>query len=235
MGERPYVLLPLCISIFLYCSIIFSIIFVISSHEQIVKRYTSKKDDFMEVSIVMKKKTATKSTMPKKPSESKPKTQELKKAKKVAFKSLFGKIKPEDLNISNEPKKRTKPKKSPLDLFNEPSKKASELAKSLKLAISSSSKSSSKGEYDKFRGKVQEILDEHWNSLEDTGEVASALVKINIDMYGTFSYTIVNLSYNSTFNERLKEFLENMKDVQFPENTDNVGFLPFKFSSQWSE
>lgn len=250
-SDRPSVLFPLIVSITLYIGIILSLTLYLKSNDQIIKRYTSKKDDFLEIAIIDKnraknivkpakkkseKKVEKKSPPKKEKKKSPPKTA---KKKSVGVKSLFGKIKTKDIKTSKTskkpPAKQSRLKSAESKTSEKKSNKASKLASSLSLEESPIlSKSASSGEYDKFRGEVQEILDSHWNQTEDTVEPASAEVKIDIDKNGNFSYTIVNLSYNNAFNEKLREFLEKMKDVKFPLNSDNVPPMNIKFSSQWS-
>ncbi|PID48051.1 MAG: hypothetical protein CR967_01960 [Proteobacteria bacterium] len=245
------VFFPFLLSVFLYVLIVFSIFLYLQSDQRIIKKYSSKKDNFLEVAIVKKQEIKQKPQIkkpnqqpqvkPKKPQPQFkipeiPKQEPMqKKLPKIEVKDLFGKIK---IKENKKPKvvKSTKTQKSRLKPKKKKDNKATKIAKSLQIQSTQNlSKTSSAGEYDEFRGKIQETLLRYWNEMEDTGVEADAFVKINIDKNGNFSYTIVNLSYNGFFNERLKDFLEQMREVKFPENTQNIDLETIKFSNKWSE
>jgi protein TonB len=86
--------------------------------------------------------------------------------------------------------------------------------------------SASSGIYDPFIGKIQDILSEKWAETLYTVTGANAQVEIIIDNSGDFSYYIVSLSYNNDFNEKLKNFLEEMKGEIFPPY-EGAGFFKF--------
>ncbi len=239
------VFIPFIFSLCLYCSIVFAVFFYLNHNDTIVKRYTSKKDNFLQVSIVQKPRIQTppkvEQKIEKTPIKNEKPKEEMKTTKKqnIGIKSLFGKT-TKDINITKLPSKnktvaakisRLKPAEKVK------STKASKLANSLNFKTSQPTKKfASSGEYDEFRGKVQEILTNHWNTMEDLGIIANAHVKVQIDKNGNFSYNIVNLSYNNVFNQKLVEFLEQMKKVEFPKNTYGISFNePIKFSSKWSD
>ena len=67
-------------------------------------------------------------------------------------------------------------------------------------------------------------MDEHWQETIDTVSGNKAQVLINIDKLGNFSYKIEKLSYNDDFNAKLRDFLEEMKDVAFPPFTKGEVF-----------
>lgn len=252
--EKTYIVFPFLLSLFFYVSVLGGILLYTYKHQEMVKRYTSKKDDFLQIALVERKKEA-KPLPPKeepkpKEIEKKPQKQVVQKSEpivekqdevlarnkheSVALKELFGKIKTKEAKpkpiptTSKSPSQasRLKPKKAK----KAPQKKAASIAKSLSFKTTSLASNSSVGEYDEFLGEVQEILDGYWNQTIDTISGASAKVKIDIDSMGNFSYTIVSLSYNDTFNIKLKQFLELMKDVMFPKNMENktLGTIVFK-------
>ncbi len=239
MNQKDAVFLPLGISVFLYLCIVFGVFYYVNYSKDSVKRYSSKKDNFLEVSMISK------------PKEQKSVIQKIKKQKKQEIekteaktsvkqndkiKDLFGKVKTKDLNrtkkipINNKDKtvqSRLKPKKS----SDKSSKKASKLINSLSFEDSPSMASSS-GEYDEFYGKVQETLDGFWQQTIETQSGAEAKVKINIDAYGHFSYNIVEFSYNDTFNKKLRDFLEQMRSVTFPKNRKKASDIVIKFTDR---
>lgn len=253
--EKSAIFFPFLLSLSLYASMLVGVFYYTYTHQEAIKKYTSKKDNFLEIALIQREKKA-KPSMPPKEQEPKkiekiieeqpketPKVQEEKaddipsrsKKESVALKELFGKIKTEKKakpkpipTSSKDPSRasRLKAKKTKAT----PKKKASSIAKSLTLKSTTLASASSVGEYDKFLGEVQEVLDGYWNQTIDTISGASAKVKIEIDGGGNFSYSIVSLSYNDTFNTKLKQFLELMKDVQFPRNKDNksLGTIVFK-------
>lgn len=72
-----------------------------------------------------------------------------------------------------------------------------------------------KGEYNEFYAKVQEILAQNWNPIR-TSEQHKAEVRISINAFGKFSYSIVQLSGNLDFDKALQEFLDIMSSQEFP-------------------
>lgn len=197
--------------------------------------FTLKKDNILDITLVEKKpkkiakpvkKIIKKQKIKKpKPIAKKPKPQKIapKVQKKVSLQGLFKKIDTkkiveQKIDIAQQSrKKEIKSKQSTL----KPVKKeiAKKLIETLSFEKVQNIKSSKKGIYDKFRGKVQQILYENWQNTIDTVSGNSATVEIYIDKMGTFSYKIVKLSYNDEFNSKLTDFLEEMKDKEFPPNT----------------
>ena len=78
--------------------------------------------------------------------------------------------------------------------------------------------------YDKFRGEISDILDSHWQETIDTVSGNEAKVIVSVDKLGNFSYKIETLSYNDIFNAKLRDFLEEMKDIEFPPFEDGEIF-----------
>ncbi len=97
------------------------------------------------------------------------------------------------------------------------SKSASDIIKGLQESDKPKApKAGSTGKYDKFRGSVQRIINQVWVSYKsDTNNVAK--VKIFIDKNGNFSYNIQSLSYDKEFNDKVKDCLERLKTMNFPE------------------
>ncbi len=202
--------------------------------------FTLKKDNLLDITLVerkskkitkpIKKITKKKEIIKPKPIAAKPKPQKIapKVQKKVSLQGLFKKIDTkkiieQKIDISQQTrKKEIKSKKS----IEKPIKKevAKKLVESLSFTKVQNIKSSKNGVYDKFRGKVQQILYENWQNTIDTVSGNSATVEISIDKLGTFSYKIVKLSYNDEFNSKLVDFLEEMKDKEFPPFTEGEIF-----------
>lgn len=250
--ENIHLFFPFLLSLLLYGAIVFGVFFYIHKAQEMYERYSSKKDNFLEVAIVERKKEPKPSApeakeQPKKiepiVKKPEPKTEIEKKSEDVpsrdkresiALKELFGKIETKKAKAKPIPTSSKSPAKaSRLKKQKKKSvatKKASSITKSLKFKSTTLSSASSVGKYDPFLGEVQEVLDGYWNQTIDTISGASAKVKVTIDAQGNFSYTIVNLSYNDEFNIKLRRFLELMKDVQFPRNKDNknLGTIVFK-------
>ncbi|MDX1809489.1 MAG: TonB C-terminal domain-containing protein [Sulfurospirillaceae bacterium] len=149
---------------------------------------------------------------------------EAKSPKKVALKGLFDKI---DVKKMEEPKKQRviesrKQLKNPKKVAQEVVKKddAKKLVESLNFEKQTNLSSTKNGVIDKFRGQVTQILDENWQNTIDTVSGNKASVIIYIDTLGKFSYKIEKLSYNDEFNSKLLDFLEQMKDKEFPPYTE---------------
>lgn len=240
--QKPLIIFPLISSLILYVGILVCIGFYLGYQDEVFKKYRSKKDNFLQISITQKEKSILKPIQQTNKMENIPKIEptKIEKSKQemiktstkesVELKSLFGKIKTKDIkpqkkiaatNKELTKKSRLKPKKS---------LEAKKVANSLNLKSAPSlSNPSSSGEYDKFRGQIQEMLDGFWNQTIGTQSGSEANVKILIDENGNFSYDIVNFSYNNDFNKKLREFLEDMQSVQFPKNINKVPPLTIKF------
>jgi len=73
-----------------------------------------------------------------------------------------------------------------------------------------------KGEYNEYMGEVTEILDSEWQQTLNTVSGSYADILVRIDNKGVFSFKIDKLSYNDSFNSKLKDFLLNMSSKSFP-------------------
>ncbi len=227
-----YNLIGFFISILIYIAVLAALSFYL--HDRISKNinYTSKKKSFLNITLVEKKnnkitkKKSVKKKLKKKPEKSKvtkkPKVKrstKQKATKKVSLQGLFDKI---DVKKISEPKRETAKrsrKKVVLKKEKEIQKRvnnASKIVDSLNLENSKMIVSSKDGIYDEFRGKITEILDKNWQNTINTVSGNKAKVIIYIDNMGNFSYKIVTLSYNDAFNAKLMDFLESMKDEEFP-------------------
>ena len=71
------------------------------------------------------------------------------------------------------------------------------------------------GEYNKFFGDISEIIQRKWVVYKaDTNN--NAKVQVFIDKFGKLSYNIISLSYDKEFNNKVRDFLERLKEVEFP-------------------
>ena len=224
-------------SILLYLFLLVCLAFVITSHKDTIRNYTSNKDP-LNVALVERKKNDSEKLKEErkkeevqkpvekpveKPAEEKKVASSPKEAvKSQSLRGLF-----EDINTSKLPpdaKEQKKDQTAPTRI--KPNKEenkeksesvASKIANSLNFSEQKHLVDTKKGgEYDPFIGKVQEILEENWQKTIDTenGNVAKVVVKVSDK--GRFSYKIVSLSYNNDFNTKVKEFLKAMESVDFP-------------------
>ena len=247
-----YASLGWTLSILLYICLLFCLAYVLSSHKDTLKNYTSQKDP-MNVALVERKKNDSeklkeerKKEEVQKPVEKpidKPKSEEKKVASSakeaVKSQSLRGLF--EDINTSKLPKEAKEQKKDQTaptrikpnkDETKEKSESvASKIANSLNFSEQKHLVDTKKGgEYDPFIGKIQEILEENWQKTVDTenGNVAKVVIKVSDQ--GVFSYKIASLSYNNEFNTKLKEFLHAMESVEFPKYEKGSLFeMPVEF------
>jgi protein TonB len=230
-------LLSFIAALFLYIFILIGVAFYISDQQKISKRYTTKKDSFMDVTLVARpKKTpapAPKVSQPKKESKKEALASAQKvsvkssKPKKTNVRSLFSNIDTSKLEKEaeipvKESKKQSRLKSNDSQAQPKPQSKASSLVAQLEFESAPKS-SSAAGIYDEYRGKISELLEGYWNETPDTVSGAQAVVKVTIDSQGSFSYTIESLSYNNKFNAKLRDFLERMRYITFPASPEAEG------------
>ncbi|NPA73739.1 MAG: TonB C-terminal domain-containing protein [Epsilonproteobacteria bacterium] len=227
-------------SISIYLSLIFFIFTLLGEFEKKAKRYTSQKNNFIVVSIaeksdIIKKKSVKKRSIKKSVKKEVPKKKKPTKKNKIkksmkrtvkddSLKSLFSGIDPKkykkkikDKNVTkkipNNQNSRFLQKKSGT---SSEKKSATKLIKSLSLENISSASNKKAGEYDKYIGKISDILDEKWQNTPGSIAGNQATVTVKIDKFGNFSYKIDSLSYNNEFNAKLQNFLDSLKDENFP-------------------
>ena len=162
-------------------------------------------------------------------------------------------IKPEKKEIKPEPKEETKDQESKKqnlnDLFaattanNEKLTKATSEVKSKKTGAKQSKgaisdkdagKSQLTGIYDAFKGGVRKKLTALW-SRYNGGNNNDALVSITISADGKLkSYEILELSYDSEFNQKLRDFMESLYNQDFPKppNNEEYTFNKLKLNTQ---
>ena len=173
--------------------------------------------------ILHKKKLSKKETTIKKATGSQ-------KAKKASdIKELFSTIKTPK-QTKRKAKKHSKKKEAPSKYKGHGGKRAKELLKKLhfqepKLASKKSIKSVS-GKQDPYLQKVYKILYAHWMPSElSAGNRAKVLIQI--DKYGNFDFKVLQFSQSEIFNAELQDYLERMRQEQFPTPKRNREFIVY--------
>jgi len=219
------------LSFIIYFIIVAVGIYMLQSHNTKTIKYTASKKNLLNVTLVERKekkvvkkkkqKIVKKKTTVNKPKPTpKKKTVRVKKSEtKPDFKKLFGKIDLDKLP-KQSPKREKKIRKKIVQKEVEEvvkDDKAKKITKALEFEQQESLIITQKdGIYDEFRGKIADILDSNWQETIDTVSGNIAEVIIGVDKLGNFSYKIETLSYNDAFNAKLRDFLEEMRDIEFP-------------------
>ncbi len=226
-------------SITIYFTLVIFIFSLLGKFETKAKQYTSQKNNFIVVSISEKKSIIKKKTVKKRSLKKSTKKKNIKKKKKAkkpkikksikrtvkekSLKSLFSgvntnkykKIKEKNVSkvIRENQNSRLLQKKN---IVNDEKKSATKIVKSLSFENISAKSNKKTGEYNKYIGKISDVLDEKWQNTPGTIAGNQATVTVKIDKFGNFSYKIDSLSYNNEFNAKLQNFLENIKEEKFP-------------------
>ena len=152
-----------------------------------------------------------------------PKPEE-KKVEEPNLKDLFGSIDTSKLKEDKVVKKKEQPKeqsrKKPEKVqITSQQKKASDVINALTLdQVAKTPKSQMTGEYNEYFGMISRILQSKWSAYKaDSTDEAEVEIVIGID--GSFSYDIKKLSYNSEFNNKVRDFLQSMTFEKFPPPT----------------
>lgn len=218
-------------SIILYFFIIFFIFFKLSNYEKSIK-YTNDKEAFMDVFVI----ESDISQIVKAPEQKEKKVEEDKKQEqkelpleteqKTTNKDIPPQIDKPSVNLSDlfseaAPIDITPPTTKAIqsNAKSEPktnSKSAADIVASLQKDIDKKApKSSMTGVYNKYIGDIVEIIQSRWVQYKaDTNNQAK--VQIIIDKFGKLSYNIDEYSLNSAFNSKVREFLEQLKMIEFP-------------------
>nr|WP_314564246.1 TonB C-terminal domain-containing protein [uncultured Campylobacter sp.] len=168
---------------------------------------------------------------PPEPDPAPPKPEE-KKVEEPNLKDLFGSIDTSKLKEDKVAKKKEQPKeqsrKKPEKVqITSQQKKASDVINNLTLdQVAKTPKSQMTGEYNEYIGQITRILASKWNQYK-AGSNDKAVVLISIDQNGNFSYDIKSLSGNSEFNDKVRNFLQDMTFEKFP--IPNDGIFSHKF------
>ena len=155
-----------------------------------------------------------------------PKSEE-KKVEEPNLKDLFGSIDTSKLKEDKVTKKKEQPKepsrkKPEKSQVTSEQKKASDVIKNFTLdQVAKTPKSQMTGEYNEYIGQITRILASKWNQYK-AGSNDKAVVLISIDQNGNFSYDIKSLSGNSEFNDKVRNFLQDMTFEKFPIPNDGV-------------
>ncbi|MSN96642.1 TonB C-terminal domain-containing protein [Campylobacter sp. FMV-PI01] len=86
-----------------------------------------------------------------------------------------------------------------------------------------SGKSQKTGIYNEFMGSVEDILTKIWSSYSALSN-QNAIIEITINQDGKLSYKILELSLNNEFNQKIRDFLDRIEDIQFPNPPDKKPF-----------
>ena len=222
------------LSFLLYFLILFTIVSLIQEQNQKIQKYTASKKNLLNVTLVEREKAPIKKKVVVKEKKNVvqkeiPKAQvKTTRAQNVeqpkSLKGLF-----DDINLDKLPKAtqrqekkiRKKIVKNDVQEVTKVDKKASKIADSLKFEQQENLIITQKdGIYDEFRGKISDLLEQYWQKTVDTVSGNQATVIIGVNKFGNFSYTIESLSYNDDFNAKLRDFLESMKEIEFPPYKD---------------
>lgn len=221
----------LWLSIILYFFIIFIIFFKLSSYEESIK-YTNDQDAFMDVFVVdttlgetitsPKQKDKKIEDIKLKEEETDPKPQQETTNKdlsptkpdnpNVNFSDLFSEVAPIDITPKSTQAVQSNAKSEP----KSNSKSAADIVASLQKDINSKApKSSMTGVYNKYMGDIVEIIQSRWVRYKaDTNNQAK--VQIIIDKFGKLSYSVDEYSLNSAFNSKVRDYLEQLQNLEFP-------------------
>ena len=160
-----------------------------------------------------------------------PKPEE-KKVEEPNLKDLFGSIDTSKLKEDKVTKKKEQPKepsrkKPGKSQATSEQKKASDVIKNFTLdQVAKTPNPQMTGEYNEYIGQITRILSSKWNQYK-AGSNDKAVVLISIDQNGNFSYDIKSLSGNSEFNDKVRNFLQDMTFEKFP--IPNDGIFSHKF------
>lgn len=228
------------LSFILYFLILFGGAYALSKQNTKIINYTASKKNLLNVTLVERQEKKVtqnkkiKKVVKKKTTVNKPKPVKEKKivrAKKTDskpdLKSLFKNVKIAKVSEKRKQDKRKVRKKIVKEQVEEVIKenKANNITKALEFEQQENLIITQKdGVFDEFRGKISDLLDTNWQETIDTVSGNEAIVIVSIDKLGNFSYIIETLSYNDSFNAKLRDFLEEMKDVEFPPFKDGEVF-----------
>ncbi|AQW86399.1 Tol-Pal system subunit TolA [Campylobacter pinnipediorum subsp. caledonicus] len=239
------------VSLCLYVSIVAIILINISTFTDPIKKYTDKKDSFMDVMIVeqelsteikapekKEEKEIAKEDQPEKKQEEKEKTNTTNKQttqaaqkeeeqvvvseKKPSLKDLFKDI--DTKQLQQKEKKSTKIQSRKKDeKKNSTTKinKATNIIESLKIDEVAKTPES------QSTGTYDPLLGAIQNQIErawrsyKADSDNKALIKILIDAYGNFNYEIIKLSLDDNFNKKVRKFLNKLTTEKFPHSNNN--------------
>lgn len=240
VGVKYDVITSFIFSIFIYFALIFLLFFQVSKMRDLAVKYTDDKNAYMDIIVDWE----IDDSVPKAPNISDENSQaqqkeEIKKeeSKKTEIKEIEKIVEkkieePKPAEKAEKPIEKVEKKELNLnDLFNETTKDNKKLIEnanlknenkkeSVKNAVQQADKKSGKsqmtGQYDEFRGGVQKKLQILWSRYSANSN-DDALVDITFGANGkVIDYKILELSYNSEFNQKLRDFMDNLSMQDFP-------------------
>ncbi|MDR0666640.1 MAG: TonB C-terminal domain-containing protein [Campylobacteraceae bacterium] len=211
-AEKRFYVIGFYVALGFYAAIFIILAYMYGKEPDILRRFTAK-ENFLDVVLVEKRQENAndkKSTA----ATSKDSPPAVIQTQTMGIQDLFANV--NETNLAKIGAKAVTP--SRLDGKGDQSNNASKLLDKLSFKKQStmSVTLASSGIHDPFIGKIQDMLSQMWSNTVYTVSGSEAQVEITINNNGDFSYSIVSLSYNGDFNEKLKNFLEEMKGEVFP-------------------
>ena len=218
------------LALILYVFIISFIFYKLNNYEDSIK-YTNDKDAFMDVFVIEtnlgeiiaspeQKDTKIEDTKIEEKIEEKPQQQTTNKdlspskpdTPNLNFSDLFSEAAPIDITPITTQAVQSNAKSDP----KPSSKSAADIVASLQKDIEAKApKSSMTGVYNKYMGDIVKIVQITWMAYKaDTNNQAKAQIIIN--KFGKLSYSVEKYSLSTAFNSKVREYLEQLKDVDFP-------------------
>lgn len=217
------------LAILLYVLIVVSIFYGIKKELEITKKYTNSLDSYMDV-VMVDRANDDRDLAPEKDKieekvpvieekqeikeEVKTSNKETQQEESPDIKSLFSDVQLENLK---------KPKQNDAVQVRKPTESKNANQKSAKSIIDSLNKGNevkkqnkqNTGEYNAFWGEVSGIIESRWRAYKVDSKFSAEVILV-IDKFGKLSYNIKSLSPNTNFNQKVRDFLENLADVEFP-------------------
>lgn len=210
-----------------YFIVVAFVFFRIVVFEEAGLKYTDLKDSFIDIELaepskqVLNEQKAEKTPTPLETPKQEVAKETTNKAVKTEnvnqkatdFNALFGNVK--EIQDEKTTKVQSSAKSTPKASAPKPA--ASELVKQLNDNLiaeeanteGSSTQSQRTGIYDEFLGKVTRIIEQRWRLYHPHQGNLKVVVKIFIDSNGNFGYTSVGKSHNTSFDEKVLDFLQN--------------------------
>lgn len=208
----------------LYIVSIVALTFTFIFSEKNSERFTAQDRDFLDVVLVDSPRAVVAPPKVDAPVGS----QSPKQAQTPDLQNLFSKIDTTKLPPKEEPK-QTPPTAPPSRLKgitqDTQVSNITSILDGINTTVQADYKASSTAQYDEYKGKIVDILDKYWQSymnMQTPGPEAD--VDIVISSLGDLSYNVKRTSKNDEFNQILFKYLEDMKKIKFPINTDGKSF-----------
>lgn len=241
MQEKKYFFLSGFISVSLYLVLCASFLLYINAPK--TKKFDSlSKETVIELEIITRESTQ-KTVAKKSPKQEKivKKSTSRSNKQKANFKSLFANVKTKAKKVASKDVNAVKENSDPSRFKSKFQKQRktdnTSVSKLLSDVKTSTNKPrqvvNNKGEQHPYFSKISQILTDKWNKKYlEKGLKAKVLVMISNDGK-LLSYSFIKYSYNSRYDESLKEFLEEQKNVIFPtHNINNKVDIILNFESK---